>query len=375
MTSEPFRDLDTLCINTLRTLAIDVIQRANSGHPGLPLGAAPMAYVLWQRHLRHCPTSPRWIDRDRFVLSAGHGSMLLYGLLHLSGYPLSKDEVLQFRQWGSKTPGHPEYGLTPGVEATTGPLGQGHANAVGMAIAERMLAARFNRPGHEIIDHHTFALLGDGDVMEGVAMEAVSLAGHLKLGKLICLYDANDVTLDGPAHLSFTEDVGARYAACGWQVLHVAHGDHDLPAIDEAIRAAKAETERPTLIVVKTTIGFGSPNKQGKSAAHGSPLGDEEIKLTKQALGWPYREPYFIPEEAAAHFHQQVARGEAALAAWEDRHARYREAHPDLAAELDRVMAGELPVGLADVTPHFDVGTAVETRTAAGQALNAFAQD
>lgn len=262
---------DLLCINTLRTLAIDVIQKADSGHPGLPLGAAPLAYVLWDRHLKHCPTEPTWVDRDRFVLSAGHGSMLLYGLLHLTGYPLSKDEVLNFRQWGSKTPGHPEFGHAPGVEATTGPLGQGHANAVGMAIAERALAARFNKPGHELFDHHTYALIGDGDVMEGVAQEAASLAGHLKLGKLICLYDANDVTLDGPASMAFTEDVAKRYEAYGWHVQTVKDGNTDLTAIDAAIAAAKAETGRPSLIVVKTTIGYGSPHKAGKSSAHGSP--------------------------------------------------------------------------------------------------------
>lgn len=255
------RELDLLCINTLRTLAIDVIQKADSGHPGLPLGAAPMAWVLWNRHLKHSPSQPQWADRDRFVLSAGHGSMLLYGLLHLHGYALSWDEVLNFRQWGSKTPGHPEFGHTPGVEATTGPLGQGHANAVGMAMAERALAARFNKPGHTVVDHFTYCLVGDGDVMEGVAMEAASLAGHLKLGKLICLYDSNDVTLDGPAKLSFTEDVAKRYESWGWQVLHVADGNTDLDGIDAAITSAKAETGKPTLIVVKTTIGFGSPNK------------------------------------------------------------------------------------------------------------------
>ncbi|MFZ5441528.1 MAG: transketolase [Myxococcota bacterium] len=367
-------DLDTLCINTLRTLAIDVIQKADSGHPGLPLGAAPMAYVLWQKHLKHCPTSPSWADRDRFVLSAGHGSMLLYGLLHLSGYPLSKEEVLNFRQWGSKTPGHPEFGLTAGVEATTGPLGQGHANAVGMAIAERALAARFNQPGHTIVDHFTYALVGDGDVMEGVAMEAASLAGHLKLGKLICLYDSNDVTLDGPAKLSFTEDVAKRYEAWGWQVLHVANGNTDLAALDAAITQAKAETGKPTLIVVKTTIGFGSPNKSGKSSSHGSPLGNDEIALTKKALGWSYDEKYFVPPEAQAHFRGQVTRGEAALGEWQKRFEAYRAAHPALAADFERVMKGELPANLAAALPAFAAGTGVETRTAAGQALNALAK-
>jgi transketolase len=372
--SAPQAELDTLCINTLRTLAIDVIQKADSGHPGLPLGAAPMAYVLWQRHLKHCPTAPEWVDRDRFVLSAGHGSMLLYGLLHLSGYPLSKDEVLNFRQWGSKTPGHPEHGLTPGVEATTGPLGQGHANAVGMAIAERALAARFNQPGHTVVDHFTYALVGDGDVMEGVAMEAASLAGHLKLGKLICLYDSNDVTLDGPAKLSFTEDVAARYASWGWQVLHVADGNTDLAALDAAIARAKAETGKPSLIIVKTTIGYGSPNKQGKSSSHGSPLGHDEIALTKKALGWPYDEKYFIPEAALAHFRRQLTRGEAARAEWAKRFEAYRTAHPALASEFERVMKGELPSGLEAALPSFPAGGSVETRTAAGQVLNALAK-
>jgi len=365
---------DLLCINTLRTLAIDVIQKADSGHPGLPLGAAPMAYVLWDRHLKHCPTDPSWADRDRFVLSAGHGSMLLYGLLHLTGYPLSKDEVLNFRQWGSKTPGHPEYGLTPGVEATTGPLGQGHANAVGMAIAERALAARFNKPGHELFNHFTYALVGDGDVMEGVAQEAASLAGHLKLGKLICLYDANDVTLDGPASLSFSEDVGQRYAAYGWHVQTVKDGNSDLAALDAAIAAAKAETGRPSLIVVKTTIGFGSPNKAGKSSAHGSPLGNDEIALTKKALGWTHDEKYFIPDEALAHFRQAVKRGEAARDAWKAKLAAYAKDFPAEAKELERCLSGGLPADLASALPGFPAGQGVETRTAAGQALNALAK-
>ncbi|MFT3709823.1 MAG: transketolase [Archangium sp.] len=367
-------DLDLLCINTLRTLAIDVIQKADSGHPGLPLGAAPMAFVLWQRHLKHCPTAPTWADRDRFVLSAGHGSMLLYGMLHLTGYALSKDEVLNFRQWGSKTPGHPEYALTPGVEATTGPLGQGHANAVGMAIAERALAARFNQPGHTVVDHHTYCLVGDGDVMEGVAMEAASLAGHLKLGKLICLYDSNDVTLDGPAKLSFTEDVAKRYESWGWQVLHVKDGNTDLAALDAAIAAAKAETQKPTMIVVKTTIGFGSPNKSGKSSSHGSPLGNDEIVLTKKALGWKYEEKFFVPDEARAHFAEQGKRGDAARASWSSRFEAYRAAHPALAAEFERVMKGDLPAGIAAALPSFPAGTGVETRTAAGSALNALAK-
>ncbi|MCU0696707.1 MAG: transketolase [Myxococcaceae bacterium] len=367
------RELDLLCINTLRTLAIDVVQKADSGHPGLPLGAAPMAWVLWNRHLKHSPSDPSWADRDRFVLSAGHGSMLLYGLLHLHGYPLSWDEVMNFRQWGSKTPGHPEYGLTPGVEATTGPLGQGHANAVGMAMAERALAARFNKPGHTIVDHFTYCLVGDGDVMEGVAMEAASLAGHLKLGKLICLYDSNDVTLDGPAKLSFTEDVGKRYESWGWQVLHVADGNGDLDAIDAAIRAAKAETGKPTLIVVKTTIGFGSPNKAGKSSSHGSPLGKDEIALTKKALGWDPEKSLWVPDAARAKFLEAVEAGKKTQAAWKASFDAYAKAFPELAREFERVMKGELPQGFKDGLPTFAAGTGVETRTAAGQALNALA--
>ncbi len=366
-------DLDLLCINTLRTLAIDVIQKADSGHPGLPLGAAPMAYVLWQHHLKHAPTDPHWADRDRFVLSAGHGSMLLYGLLHLTGYPLPLEEVLAFRQFGSKTPGHPEYALTPGVEATTGPLGQGHANAVGMAIAERALAHRFNRPGHVLFDHHTYALVGDGDVMEGVACEAASLAGHLKLGKLVCLYDANDVTLDGPASLSFSEDVGRRYEAYGWHVQTVKEGNTDLAALDAAIRAAKAETGRPSLIVVKTTIGYGSPNKAGKSAAHGSPLGQEEIALTKKALGWTSEQKCHLPEAALTHLRTAVEKGRARREEWTQRLTRYRAEHPDLAKELDRVLKGELLAGFEAALPSFPAGGSVETRTAAGQVLNALA--
>ncbi len=369
-----FSELDTLCINTIRTLAIDVVQKADSGHPGLPLGAAPMAYVLWQKHLKHCPTNPKWADRDRFVLSAGHGSMLLYSLLHLTGYPLSKDDVLNFRQWGSKTPGHPESFITPGVEATTGPLGQGHANAVGMALAERALAARFNQPGHTVVDHHTYCLVGDGDVMEGVAMEAASLAGHLKLGKLICLYDSNDVTLDGPAKLSFTEDVAKRYESWGWQVLHVQDGNTDLAALDAALTAAKAETGKPTMIVVKTTIGYGSPNKGGKSSSHGSPLGNDEIALTKKALGWNFEEKFFIPENALANFRSAVTKGEASQGEWAKQFAAYRAAHPELAAEFERVQKGELPAGIAAALPTFPAGTAVETRTASGIALNALAK-
>ena len=300
MPMSPPTALDQLCIDTVRTLAIDAIDRANSGHPGLPLGAAPMAWTLWARHLAFDPAAPDWPDRDRFVLSAGHGSMLQYALLHLFGYELPLDELRDFRQWGSKTPGHPEYAHTPGVEATTGPLGQGTANSVGMAMAERFLAGRYNTKEHTLVDHRTWALVGDGDLMEGVAYEAASLAGHLGLSKLTWLYDANDVSLDGPLDMSFAEDVKARFEAQGWGVEVVGDGDKDLAAIDAALQAARDDTERPTLILVKTTIGYGSPNRAGLCAAHGSPLGAEESALTKQALGWEASEPFHVPEEVRA---------------------------------------------------------------------------
>jgi len=299
--------LDELCVDTIRTLAIDAVQKANSGHPGLPLGAAPMAYVLWQRHLKHNPLDPKWPDRDRFVLSAGHGCMLVYCLLHLTGYDLTMEDLKSFRQWGSRTPGHPETLLTPGVEATTGPLGQGTANSIGMAMAERYLARRFNRPGHEIVNHRTFAIVSDGDLMEGISSEASSLAGHLGLSKLTFLYDSNLVSLDGPTSMAFTEDAAKRYEAYGWQVLRAEEGNTDLDAIDGAIRRAKEETRRPTLIVVSTTIGYGSPNKAGTSEAHGSPLGPEEVVATKKALGWESEEPFFVPEDALAHFRAGTA--------------------------------------------------------------------
>ena len=289
------RELDWQAINTLRGLAIDAIEQARSGHPGLPLGAAPMAYLLWRRFLTFDPGAPDWPDRDRFVLSAGHGSALLYGLLHLFGYPLSLDDLRAFRQWGSKTPGHPEAHMTPGVEATTGPLGQGSAVAVGLAIAERRLAAPFNRDGHEVVGHRTWALVSDGDLMEGISGEAASLAGHLGLGKLNMLYDANDISLDGPTSLCFTEDVAARYRAYGWQVLEVADGDRDLDAIEAAIEAAEKNQHQPSLIIVRTTIGFGSPHKAGSAASHGSPLGPEEAVLTKRALGLDPKALFRVP--------------------------------------------------------------------------------
>jgi transketolase len=364
--------LAMLAINTLRTLSIDAVQAANSGHPGLPLGCAPLAYTLWQRHLIHDPKAPTWFDRDRFVLSAGHGSALLYSLLHLTGYDLGIDDLKQFRQWGSRTPGHPEWHDTPGVEATTGPLGQGAANAVGMAIAERYLAHLFNRPGHTIIDHTTYALVSDGDVMEGVACEAASLAGHLRLGKLIYLYDANQVTLDGPLSLIMDEDVGGRYAACGWHVQHVADGNADLAAIDAAITAARAETSRPSIIVVRTTLGFGSPKKAGTSAAHGSPLGEVEVAATKQALGWDPAAKFLVPDEARAHMAEGGKRGAEAHARWDQRLAAYRAAHPDLAAQLDLAIRGELPAGWDRDLPSVALGgKAIATRSASGKVMEA----
>ena len=367
------KSVDELCVDTIRTLAIDAVQKAESGHPGLPLGAAPMAYVLWQNYLKHDPKDPKWPDRDRFVLSAGHGCMLLYCLLHLTGYDLSLEDLKHFRQWGSKTPGHPEYLDTPGVEATTGPLGQGTANAVGMAIAERMLASHFNRPEHEIVNHRTFTLVSDGDLMEGISGEASSLAGHLGLGKLVYLYDSNQVTLDGPTSVTFTEDVGRRYEAFGWQVLHVANGNTDLDAIDNAIGAAIAEVSRQSLIIIKTTLGYGSPNKGGTSEAHGSPLGVEEVARTKKALGWVSEEPFFVPAESLDHFREAVTRGAAAHADWQERFGSYAAKHPDLAAEWKRWMTGELPEGWDKNLPQFAAGDKEATRTAAGKAMNAIA--
>jgi transketolase len=363
-----------LSINTLRTLSMDAVQKANSGHPGLPMGAAPMAYVLWAHHLRFDPGDPNWPDRDRFVLSAGHGSMLLYSLLHLFTEQMSLDDLKAFRQWESRTPGHPERFLTPGVEATTGPLGQGAANAVGMAMAERVLAQRFNRPGRTIVDHRTFALVSDGDLMEGVAAEAASLAGHLGLGKLIYLYDANDVTLDGPASLSFSEDVAARYAAYGWQVLRVDDGNSDLAGIDRAITDAVADTARPSLILVHTTIGFGSPNKGGTAEAHGSPLGDAEVALAKRTLGWTAQQPFHVPDEVRAHTAEISARARAKRQEWERAFADYAAEDAALASEWRRTLARQLPEGWDGDLPSFAAGEKVATRAAAGKAENAIAK-
>ncbi len=367
-------DLPTLAINTLRTLSIDAVQKADSGHPGLPLGAAPMAYELWQNHHKHDPKDPQWFDRDRFVLSAGHGSALLYALLHTTGYDVSLEDLKQFRQWGSKTPGHPEWHDTPGVEATTGPLGQGAANAVGMALAERFLASHFNRDGHAIIDHQTYAIVSDGDVMEGVCFEAASIAGHLGLGKLLYLYDANNITLDGPLSLVMDEDVGARFVAMGWHVQHVENGDTDLAALTAAIVAAKRETTRPSLVVVRTTIGYGSPKKAGTSSAHGSPLGPDEVAATKKQLGWDPAKSFYVPDEAAAHLGSAVAKGAAAHKAWDERFAAYKTAHPELAAQLETAMRGDLPADWAAALPKFAAGgKPIATRSAGGKVLEAIA--
>jgi transketolase len=362
-----------LAVNTIRVLAIDAVQRAESGHPGLPLGAAPMAYVLWQHYLKHNPRDPGWPDRDRFVLSAGHGSMLHYALLHLTGYDLTMDDLKAFRRWESRTPGHPEYRVTPGVEATTGPLGQGTANAVGMALAERALAHRFNRPGHEIVNHRTWAIVSDGDLMEGISAEASSLAGHLGLGKLTFLYDSNAVTLDGPASMHFSEDVGKRYEAYGWQVLRVEAGDTDLDALDSALEAAAGEANRPTLIIVTTTIGYGSPNKAGTSEAHGSPLGLDEVARTKQALGWESETPFTVPPEAREHFRTAIAKGKTRQAGWDQRFKAYEKAFPALAKAWRQALAGALPDGWDGDLPSWKAGEKEATRSAAGAAQNAIA--
>ena len=366
-------DLDELCINTLRFLSVDAVQKANSGHPGLPMGAAPMAYVLWTHFLKHNPANPGWVDRDRFVLSAGHGSMLLYSLLHLTGYDVPLEQIRQFRQWGSITPGHPERGLTPGVEVTTGPLGQGFGNGVGMAIAEAHLAACYNRAGFDIIDHFTYAIVSDGDLMEGVASEAASLAGHLKLGKLIYLYDDNQVTLSAGTDITFTEDRARRFEAYGWHTRSVGDGN-DLVAIDEALRAARAETTRPSLILVRTHLGYGSPDKQDTFEAHGSPLGVDEVRSTKRNLRWPEEPPFFIPEPALAHFRQAIERGGQAETTWNSQFADYAQAFPDLARELEQVLRGDLPANWdADIPGFPPDAKGIATRVASGKVMNAIA--
>ncbi|WP_216901796.1 transketolase [Synechococcus sp. CCY 9618] len=365
--------IETLCINSIRFLAVDAINKSNSGHPGLPMGCAPMAYSLWDKVLRHNPKNPQWFNRDRFVLSAGHGCMLLYSLLHLTGYEsVSLEDLKQFRQWGSRTPGHPETFETPGVEVTTGPLGQGISNAVGLAIAEAHLAAKFNKPDATIVDHYTYVLMGDGCNQEGVSSEAASLAGHLGLGKLIALYDDNHITIDGNTGVSFTEDVMKRYEAYGWHVQHVADGNTDVEGITRAIETAKAVTDRPSLIKVTTTIGYGSPNKANTAGVHGAALGAEEAELTRQQLEWTYG-AFEVPEPAYEHWRQAIQRGAAAEATWNDSLAAYRSRYPAEAAEFERLLRGELPQGWDASLPVFtpaDKGLA--TRQHSYNALNAF---
>lgn len=365
--------VDNLSITTIRTLAIDAIEKANSGHPGMPMGSAPMGYQLFAKTMKHNPDHPTWVNRDRFVLSAGHGSMLLYSLLHLSGYDLPMEELKNFRQWGSLTPGHPEVGHTAGVDATTGPLGQGIGMAVGMAMAEAQLGATYNKDEHKVVDHYTYAICGDGDLMEGISSESASLAGHLKLGKLVVLYDSNDISLDGKLNLSFSENVAQRFDAYGWQVLRVEDGN-DLPAIAKAIAEAQAETSKPTLIEVKTVIGYGSPNKQGKGGhggTHGSPLGAEEAKLTKDFYKWVYEEDFYVPDEVRAHFAEVKKNGIAANKAWDDKFAAYKKAYPELAAQFETVINGDLPEGWdANLPTYTTEDKAVSTRVASGSALN-----
>ena len=367
----PQRPALDVATDTLRFLAVDMVERARSGHPGAPMGQAAMAALLWTRYLRFAPGDPQWPNRDRFVLSCGHASALIYGLLHLAGYELSIDEIRNFRQYGSLTPGHPEHGLTPGIEVTTGPLGQGISAAVGMAIAEQLLAARFNRPGYALFDHRTWVVASDGDLMEGVASEACSMAGHLGLGKLNVLYDANRITIDGSTDLSFTEDVPARFEAYGWHTLTVDDGN-DALALAQAMEAALAETDRPTLIRVSTHIGFGSPNKQDSAAAHGSPLGADEVAATKEALGWPLEPEFLVPDAAREAFAPAADFGAAAAAEWRRLLDAYRGEHPEAAAELDRRLAVTLPDGWRDALPRFDpAGGPVATRSASGVTLNA----
>jgi transketolase len=372
--SEKLADIDQLCVNTIRTLAMDAVEKARSGHPGTPMALAPVAYLLWDRFLRHNPKNPRWPNRDRFVLSAGHASMLLYALLHLTGYDLPLEEIKQFRQWGSKTPGHPEYGLTPGVETTTGPLGQGVANSVGMAIAERWLAARFNRPGFQIVNYRVYAICGDGCMMEGVSQEAASLAGHLGLSNLTWIYDNNHITIEGNTALAFSDDVAARFMSYGWNVMRV--GDaNDLDLLDHTIRIALGEQIRPTLIIVDSHIAYGAPHKQDTSAAHGEPLGEEEIRLTKQRYGWPPDAKFFVPEEVYRHMGQAAERGQRIEQEWNELFAEYSKAYPELARQWEMMQSGQLPEGWDADIPSFPADEkGIAGRDASGKVLNAIAK-
>ena len=367
--------LDELCVNTLRFLAVDAVQQANNGHPGTPMGAAPMAYALWDRFLKHSPQDPGWPDRDRFILSPGHASAMLYALLNSAGYDLSLDDLKSFRQWGSKTPGHPEYGLTPGVEMTTGPLGQGFAHGLGMAVAERWLADHYNRPGHEVINHYTYAIVSDGDLQEGVASEAASLAGTLRLGKLIYLYDDNDISIEGNTDISFAENVAQRFQAYGWHVVGPIDG-MDIEAVDSAIRIAQSEAGRPSLIIGRTVIGFGSPNKAATSSAHGEPLGEEEVRLAKESLGWGYPEPFTVPQEASDHMRKAVGRGEQRRDEWQRRMDAYRRQFPDEAAQLDEALRGDLPDDWDSALDSLfgSQDKPMATREASGQVMNAIVE-
>ncbi|WEG11868.1 transketolase [Pullulanibacillus sp. KACC 23026] len=370
MAIQTTQDVEKLAVTTIRTLAIDAINAANSGHPGLPMGAAPMAYALWANHMAHNPANPKWFNRDRFVLSAGHGSTLLYSLLHLAGYNVSIDDLKNFRQLDSLTPGHPEFGHTPGVEATTGPLGQGIANAVGMAMAEAHLAAKFNKDGHSVIDHFTYAIVGDGDLMEGISYEAMSMAGHMKLGKLVVLYDSNDISLDGELNVSFSEDIEKRAQSAHWQYLKVEDGN-DIGAITKAIEEAKANSDQPTIIEVRTIIGFGSPKVAGTNKAHGAPLGAEEAKATKKAYDWLYEEDFYVPEEVKAHFEQLKAKGVEAEKSWNQAFDAYKQAYPELADQLSKAIDGTVLIEANDILT-FDPDKEVSTRVASGKAINHF---
>ncbi|MEW9502493.1 transketolase [Jeotgalibacillus marinus] len=369
-----FTSTDDLAISTVRTLSIDAIDKANSGHPGLPMGAAPFAYTLWTRFMNHNPKNPDWFNRDRFVLSAGHGSMLLYSLLHLSGYDLPMEEIKNFRQWGSKTPGHPEYKHTVGVEATTGPLGQGLGMAVGMAMAERHLSAKFNRGEHNVVDHYTYTLCGDGDLMEGVSSEAASLAGHLKLDKLVVLYDSNDISLDGDLDRSFSESVQKRFESYNWQYIRVNDGN-DIGEVADAIKQAKADSTRPTMIEIKTVIGYGSPNRAGTSKSHGAPLGTEETTLAKKEYEWLFEEAFHVPSEVYDHFEELVQQnGDKEEKAWNERFEAYKKAYPELAEELSNAISGTLPAGWEMSLPSYKEGKSLASRASSGEAVNALAK-
>jgi len=367
----PYDATDLLAANVIRGLAMDGVQRKDSGHPGMPMGMATVAHVLWTRFLRHNPADPRWFNRDRFILSAGHGSMLIYSLLHLAGYDLPMEQLKQFRQLGSRTPGHPEYGVTPGVETTTGPLGQGFATGVGMALAEAFLAATFNRPGFPLVDHYTYAIVSDGDLEEGISHEAASLAGHLKLGKLIYLYDDNGISIDGPTSLSYSDDAPRRFAAYGWHVQEV--DAYDMPAIDAALRAAQSVSDRPSLIICRSHIAYGSPNMQDTAEAHGAPLGVEEVRLTKQALGLPPDEQFWTPDEVLARWRSALADGAERQAGWNDLLARYAMEHPELAATFQQALAGQPPAGWDAALPFWKPGEKLATRAASGKVLDAIA--